>query len=116
MRVLGITRIEVESRPLSGPFLMLRNSSYKGNLMKKMKVSSRGNAKSVGSAAASKSERHDGRASADLRPLSLQRHFTCQAGGSVLACFGNTRVLCTAMLERDLPPWLKAKGPGGGGW
>lgn len=84
--------------------------------MKKMKVSSRGNAKSVGSAAVSKSERHDGRASADLRPVSLQRHFTCQAGGSVLACFGNTRVLCTAMLERDLPPWLKAKGPGGGGW
>jgi ribonuclease PH len=24
--------------------------------------------------------------------------------------------LCTAMIERDLPPWLKAKGPGAGGW
>jgi ribonuclease PH len=34
----------------------------------------------------------------------------------VLVSFGNTRVLCTAMIERDLPPWLKAKGPGAGGW
>ena len=64
-------------------------------------------------------ERHDGRAPRQLRPVSFQRRFTRHAGGSVLVSFGNTRVLCTAMLERDLPPWLKAKGPGaggGGGW
>ncbi len=30
--------------------------------------------------------------------------------------FGETRVLCTAMLEKDLPPWLRVKGPGAGGW
>lgn len=34
----------------------------------------------------------------------------------MLVSFGKTRVLCTAMLERDLPPWLKAKGAGAGGW
>src|ERR1041384_6915173 len=62
------------------------------------------------------SSRHDGRGPADLRPISFQRHFTCQAGGSVLVSFGNTRVLCTAMLEKDSPPWLKAKRPGAGGW
>jgi ribonuclease PH len=48
--------------------------------------------------------------------VTFQRHFTRNAGGSVLVSFGQTRVLCTAMIERDLPPWLKAKGPGGGGW
>ncbi len=60
--------------------------------------------------------RHDGRAPAQLRPVTFQRHFTRNAAGSVLVSFGNTRVLCTAMIERDLPPWLKAKGPGAGGW
>jgi len=60
--------------------------------------------------------RHDGRAPDQPRPLSFQRQFTRFAGGSVLVSFGNTRVLCTAMIEKDLPPWLKAKGPGAGGW
>jgi len=62
------------------------------------------------------STRHDGRTPSQLRPVSFQRGFTRQAGGSVIVSFGNTRVLCTAMLERDLPPWLKARGPGSGGW
>jgi ribonuclease PH len=63
-----------------------------------------------------KSKRHDNRSPNQLRPLKVQRHFTKHAGGSVLISFGNTRVLCTAMIERDLPPWLRAKGPGAGGW
>src|SRR5215203_5785918 len=62
------------------------------------------------------SKRHDNRSPSQLRPLKVQRHFTKHAGGSVLISFGNTRVLCTAMIERDLPPWLRAKGPGAGGW
>src|SRR4051812_24155258 len=60
--------------------------------------------------------RHDGRAPSQSRAVSFQRNFTRHAGGSVIVSFGNTRVLCTAMIERDLPPWLKAKGPGAGGW
>jgi ribonuclease PH len=69
-----------------------------------------------GSASPAAVRRHDGRAPDDLRPVSFARHFTRHAGGSVLASFGHTRVLCTAMIEKDLPPWLKAKGPGAGGW
>jgi ribonuclease PH len=60
--------------------------------------------------------RHDGRRPDQLRDVSVKRHFTKNAGGSVVVAFGETRVLCTAMIERDLPPWLKAKGPGAGGW
>jgi ribonuclease PH len=60
--------------------------------------------------------RHDDRKPDQLRPVSFQRHFTRHAGGSVLTTFGNTQVLCTAILDKDLPPWLKAKGPGSGGW
>jgi len=66
--------------------------------------------------AKSPSLRHDGRSSDQLRDISFHRAFTAHAGGSVLVSFGKTRVLCTAMIERDLPPWLKAKGPGAGGW
>ncbi len=61
-------------------------------------------------------KRHDGRAAHQTRPLAIKRHFTKHAGGSVLISFGNTQVLCTAMIEKDLPPWLKAKGAGAGGW
>ncbi|MCL2641213.1 MAG: ribonuclease PH [Phycisphaerales bacterium] len=61
-------------------------------------------------------KRHDNRKSSQHRPVSIQRHFTKNAGGSVVIAFGETRVLCTAMIEQDLPPWLRAKGPGSGGW
>ncbi|HUO08257.1 MAG TPA: ribonuclease PH [Phycisphaerae bacterium] len=61
-------------------------------------------------------KRHDDRTPSQTRPLKIQRKFTNHAGGSVLISFGQTRVLCTAMIEKDLPPWLKAKGPNAGGW
>lgn len=61
-------------------------------------------------------KRHDGRSPSALRPLSIRRRFTKHAGGSVVIGFGETRVLCTAMIEKDLPPWLRSKGPGAGGW
>src|SRR3954469_7218927 len=61
-------------------------------------------------------KRHDGRKPDQTRPVSFKRNFTKHAGGSVLVSFGETRVLCTAMIEKDLPPWLRAKGPGAGGW
>ena len=56
--------------------------------------------------------RSDGRAAADLRPITFQRNFTRNAPGSVLACFGNTRVLCTAMAQDSVPPFLQGKGKG----
>ncbi|NNM85964.1 MAG: ribonuclease PH [Phycisphaerales bacterium] len=56
--------------------------------------------------------RHDKRKAGELRPIRIQRKFTAHAGGSVLVCFGNTRVLCTAMIEKGVPPWLVGKGQG----
>jgi len=56
--------------------------------------------------------RTDGRAAGDLRPVTFQRRFTRHAPGSVLASFGHTRVLCTAMVSDSVPPFLQNKGRG----
>ncbi|HTN99908.1 MAG TPA: ribonuclease PH [Microthrixaceae bacterium] len=56
--------------------------------------------------------RADGRAENELRPHSFQRDFTAFAGGSVLVTFGNTQVLCTAMLDEDVPRWMRNSGKG----
>jgi ribonuclease PH len=56
--------------------------------------------------------RPSGRASDQLRPVALQRHFTRHAEGSVLVSFGDTRVLCTASIEDRVPAWLRGKGEG----
>ena len=57
-------------------------------------------------------QRPDGRQSDQLRPISFKRHFTRYAAGSVLACFGNTQVLCTVSVSEDVPRWLKGSGQG----
>jgi len=56
--------------------------------------------------------RPSGRASDQLRPISIERRFTRHAEGSVLVSFGDTRVLCTASIEDRVPPWLRGKGEG----
>jgi ribonuclease PH len=56
--------------------------------------------------------RNDGRAADALRPLTITRHYTCHAEGSVLVEFGHTKVLCTASVEERVPPFLKGKGRG----
>jgi len=56
--------------------------------------------------------RPSGRAQSDMRAVQLQRHFTRHAEGSVLAEFGDTRVLCTASVEGRVPPFLKGTGRG----
>ncbi len=58
------------------------------------------------------SQRPSGRAPADLRPVSIERHFTKHAAGSVLVSFGDTRVICTASVEERVPPWLRGKDSG----
>ncbi len=57
-------------------------------------------------------QRHDGRGPADLRPITFQRRYTTRAQGSVLASFGETRVLCTAIVQDGVPHFLKGKGRG----
>ena len=52
------------------------------------------------------------RNAAQLRPLTITRHYTRHAEGSVLVEFGHTKVLCTASVEERVPPFLKGKGRG----
>ncbi|HEX5009380.1 MAG TPA: ribonuclease PH [Planctomycetota bacterium] len=51
-------------------------------------------------------KRLDGRAAGQLRPLSFQRHWLPNVPGSVLVEAGGTRVLCTAIVEEGVPPFL----------
>lgn len=62
--------------------------------------------------AASLSARPDGRATDELRPVSITRGFTKYAEGSVLMEAGGTRVLCTASVTPGVPPFLRGKGEG----
>ena len=56
--------------------------------------------------------RTQARASDDLRPITITRHFTRHAEGSVLIEFGDTRVLCTASVEEKVPPHKRGSGEG----
>ncbi|MEO6799648.1 MAG: ribonuclease PH [Rhodanobacter sp.] len=56
--------------------------------------------------------RPGGRASDQLRSVTIERHYTRHAEGSVLVSFGDTRVLCTASIEDRTPAWLRGKGEG----
>ncbi|AQR65271.1 ribonuclease PH [Aquaspirillum sp. LM1] len=52
------------------------------------------------------------RQASQLRPVQFTRHFTRHAEGSVLVCFGDTQVICTASVEENVPGFLKGKGQG----
>ena len=56
--------------------------------------------------------RPSGRRPDELRPVSFSTGFTRHAEGSVLVCFGETRVVCNASVEPRVPPWLKGQGTG----
>ncbi|HET9680346.1 MAG TPA: ribonuclease PH [Gammaproteobacteria bacterium] len=56
--------------------------------------------------------RPSGRQPDELRPIRLIRNYTKHAEGSVLVCFGDTQVLCTASVENRVPPFLKGKKQG----
>ena len=46
------------------------------------------------------------------RPVTIQRHYTRHAEGSVLVSFGHTQVLCTASVEEKVPPHKRGSGQG----
>jgi ribonuclease PH len=48
----------------------------------------------------------------ELRPVRFERAYTRHAEGSVLASFGDTRVLCTATIQDGVPGFLRGKGRG----
>ena len=56
--------------------------------------------------------RPSGRAADELRVVQFIPDFTRHAEGSVLAEFGDTRVLCTASVEDRVPPWMRGSGSG----
>lgn len=56
--------------------------------------------------------RVDNRARDELRPITIKRHFTKYAPGSVLVQAGNTHVICTASIEENVPPHIKNTGEG----
>lgn len=56
--------------------------------------------------------RPSGRASDQLRAVSIERHYTRHAEGSVLVSVGDTRVLCTASVDSKVPGFLRGKGEG----
>lgn len=56
--------------------------------------------------------RLDGRDNLDIRNIKITRNFTKYAGGSVLIECGNTKVICTAVVEDRVPPFIKGSGEG----
>jgi ribonuclease PH len=56
--------------------------------------------------------RPSGRAADELREIKITRNYTKHAEGSVLVEFGDTKVLCTASVETNVPRFLKGKGQG----
>jgi ribonuclease PH len=58
--------------------------------------------------------RPDGRACDQIRPVSFTPNFAPHATGSVLVASGNTRVICSAMIEEGVPQWMKAQRVPGG--
>jgi ribonuclease PH len=59
-------------------------------------------------------DRPDGRAIPDLRPISFIPNVAPHASGSVLVSFGNTRVICAATVEENVPRWMKFQNIEGG--
>lgn len=56
--------------------------------------------------------RPSGRELDQMRSVSFETEFTRHAEGSVLACFGDTKVLCTASIEPRVPGWMRNSGRG----
>jgi ribonuclease PH len=58
------------------------------------------------------SERPDGRAADELRPVTWELGFQEWAAGSVLLSMGRTRVLCSASVSEEGPRWLRGTNRG----
>jgi ribonuclease PH len=57
-------------------------------------------------------QRPDNRQPDELRPVRFETNYTRYAAGSVLACCGDTKVLCTAILQAGVPRFLVDSGSG----
>ncbi|WP_314342550.1 ribonuclease PH [Simonsiella muelleri] len=52
------------------------------------------------------------RATNELREITIQPNFLPHADGSVLISCGNTKVICTATIDQNIPSFLRGKGEG----
>ena len=57
-------------------------------------------------------ERPSGRRPDQLRPVRFTRGYTRHAEGSVLVEYGDTRVICTASVDRGVPRFMRGEGRG----
>jgi hypothetical protein len=58
--------------------------------------------------------RHDNRQPGQIRPITIEKSIAPHAHGSVLISFGNTKVICAAMIEESVPRWMKEQNVPGG--
>ena len=58
--------------------------------------------------------RLDGRRADQVRAVRFQNNIAPNAAGSTLIEFGNTRVICAAMIEESVPRWMKEQNVTGG--
>jgi len=59
-------------------------------------------------------QRSDGRAADQVRPVSFELNIAPNAAGSVLVSMGNTRVICGVTIEETVPRWMKEQNVSGG--
>ncbi|MCW3038466.1 MAG: ribonuclease, partial [Solirubrobacterales bacterium] len=52
------------------------------------------------------------RAADGLRPVTIEPGYVRTATGSALISLGETRVICTASVEEQVPRWMKGRGTG----
>ena len=57
-------------------------------------------------------DRPSGRAPDELRAITITRDFTKHAAASVLIEFGDTKVICTASVEDNVPGFMRGQGRG----
>ena len=57
-------------------------------------------------------QRPSGRSAPQLRDINIVRNYTRHAEGSVLVCFGDTQVICTASVEKGVPRFMRGQGLG----
>ena len=57
-------------------------------------------------------QRPSGRQPNQLREVTITRNYTRHAEGSVLVCFGDTKVICTASANAGVPRFLRGSGRG----
>ena len=58
--------------------------------------------------------RPSGRSTDELREVTFKPGIAPHANGSVLCSFGNTQVICTAMIEDRIPGWMRQQKIAGG--